>query len=84
MSYAVPLAGSATDALSTSPNDSSQPSHSLSSLSEHAARDPATEYFMLDSGHFISRVPIFVQYIRKSLDETLIRRQRRQATPLVM
>jgi hypothetical protein len=37
----VPPTGLMTDALSTSPNDSSQPSHSLSS-SERAARDPAT------------------------------------------
>jgi hypothetical protein len=38
----VPPTGSTTGALSTSPNDSSQPSHSLSSSSERAARDAAT------------------------------------------
>ena len=39
---AVSPTGSTTGALSTSLNDSSQPSHSLSSLPERAARDPAT------------------------------------------
>jgi len=38
----VPRTGSTTGALSTSPNDSFQPSHSLSSLPERASRDPAT------------------------------------------
>jgi hypothetical protein len=37
-----PPTGLTTGALSSSPNDSSQPSHSLSSSSECAARDPAT------------------------------------------
>ena len=38
----VPPTGSTTGALSTPPNDSSQPSHSVSSSSERAAKDPAT------------------------------------------